>query len=137
MKRILVTVLAIALAFVPSISTYAESDYFDPALENNPFGVPIRIESTAYCDKGTTASGCEVRDGIIAGKREWLGKVAIIYKIDSEGVPQFIGFYEFKDTGSDSRIADGKCIDIWMPNEADCKAWGRQDIYIQIIDGVG
>ena len=106
------------------VEGYAEQEY-------------LQVEATAYCDVGITADGSLTRDGIIAGKREWLGKVAVIYEIRDDGMPEYLGTFEFRDTGGDRRIKDGRCIDIWMPTQEECFQWGRRNVLIQIFDGKG
>lgn len=131
-NRIIAAILAAGLLISP-ISTRA--DGLD--IPQNPWGEPFLIEATAYCDKGITADGSKVRDGIIAGKKEWIGKQAVIYTVREDGLPEYMGIYEFKDTGGDQRIREGSCIDIWVESEEDCINWGRRPIYIQIVDGKG
>ncbi len=100
-------------------------------------GKPFEIESTAYCYGKYTKDGSKVREGIISAKEEWIGKGAIVYE-DNSGKPgDVIGIYEIKDTGGDYRIKNGSCIDIYFTSEADCKRWGRKNVFIQIIDAKG
>jgi len=100
---------------------------------SNPYGEPYPIEVTAYCDHGITKSGIPVRVGICAGREEWIGKTAIIYQSDG----QLLGIYEILDTGGDYRIKAGKCLDIFMPDKAQCKEFGRQQCRVQIVDAEG
>lgn len=99
--------------------------------------------ATAYCLKGTTASGEQTRDGICAGKREWLGKTIILYsRLPDDSVGGVIGIYECKDTGGTKGLKTGKVIDVWCSDlsscqefmdrvyEDDCK--GR--VYIQVVE---
>ena len=59
-----------------------------------------KIRCTCYIEHGVTKSGQETRDGIIAGKEADLGKIAAIYRYNPDGsVGEFIGYYEFLDTG--------------------------------------
>lgn len=95
---------------------------------------PFLIESTAYCCGEITADGSEVRSGIAAARREWMGLTAILYKVEPDGaVGEIIGVYEIKDTGGDYRIKNGTCIDIYIPDEDACIEYGRQQVYIQLI----
>jgi 3D (Asp-Asp-Asp) domain-containing protein len=112
---------------------------------------PQKVRCTCYIDRGTTASGQQTRPGIIAGKKEWIGKCAALYKIDPETgkLGDFLGYYEFLDTGAgmDSdgdgqgdTIITGNSVDVWQPSMADARAWIRENgdyIYMQIIDGKG
>ena len=54
-------------------------------VQGDPFEQPVKMRCTVYLDEGTTASGSQTRNGIIAGRREWLGKVAALYEIDENG----------------------------------------------------
>lgn len=107
------------------------------AAEDNPYGTPCRIESTAYCHGEVTASGHKVREGIAAGRREWIGQTAIVYADDNGSIGELIGIYEVLDTGGDARIQNGECIDIYMPDYAAAKEYGRRDVWVQIVDAKG
>lgn len=131
MKRKVLSAIGIILL---TLTIYSNRTLAD----TNPYGEPVLIEATAYCDTGITADGSQVREGIAAGRKEWLGKVAIVYTVrEQDGMPEFYGFYEIKDTGADKRIKTGECLDLWMPTEAECKEWGRRKIFVQIVDGKG
>lgn len=98
---------------------------------DNPYGEPFDIEVTAYCIDGITATGCHTREGICAGKREWLGKTAIIYYED-----EVLGIYEVKDCGGRA-IREGRRLDIWLPTENECFEFGIKKCKVQIIDAEG
>ena len=102
---------------------------------------PFAVECTAYCDEGVTASGKPTTEGrTIAGAREWLGCVALLYEVDGQGgVGDFIGMYEFTDTGCgrDGDIPRGETVDIFMEDYDRCMEWGRREVYVQIIRGQG
>lgn len=100
--------------------------------EENKYGDPIPIELTAYCIDGTTASGKHTREGIVAGKKEWIGMTVILYDENME----YIGTYEVLDTGG-KKIRQGKVIDIWLPTYDECIQFGRQKGYYQLIDAKG
>jgi 3D (Asp-Asp-Asp) domain-containing protein len=102
---------------------------------------PFIVECTAYCDDGITASGKPTVDGLtIAGAREWIGCVAMLYEVDADGtIGDFIGMYEVTDTGYgiDGDIRRGETVDIFMSDEDACWEWGRRKVYAQIINGKG
>ena len=93
---------------------------------------------TCYLPTGNpTASGVMPRRGIMAGKREWLGKTALIYERDGDKVGDLIGIYEILDTGTgkDGAIKEGRAVDIFCETEADIVP--TQKIWIQIVDAKG
>jgi hypothetical protein len=87
--------------------------------------------------------------GAIAGRKEWLGKVAALYRIEDGKIGTFLGYYEFLDTGAgmDSdgdgygdTIRNGYSVDVWMPSIEDARGWIRSNgdyVWMQIIDGKG
>ena len=111
------------------------------------------MEATAYYDSyghGVGADGRKlVPDLTVAGRPEDLGKTAAVYDMDYN----LIGLYEFRDTGygqptgkgkskilpgrSVGTIEAGQCIDIYMTTYAQCKAFGRKTVYVQIINAKG
>lgn len=102
------------------------------------YNEPFLIESTAYCYGEITKDGSKVREGIIAAKEEWLGMTAIVYEVAEDGsVGEVRGIYEIRDTGSDYRLKNGTCIDFYIPDEQEAKEYGRQDVYVQLIDAKG
>lgn len=109
--------------------------------EVNPYGEPYLIRCTCYTapDGAITASGAEVREGIVAGKREWLGYACVIYENDNGQVGDVIGVYEFKDTGG-PLIQSGERIDVYRDTLERCYAWigdYGDYVYIQIIPAEG
>lgn len=92
-----------------------------------------RMQATAYCLQGKTASGEYVRPGIIASKPEWIGKTAAVYlEGDNGDLGKFLGYYDVRDTGS-SPIREGKVIDIWMPTYDECIQFGRCKVIVYIL----
>lgn len=109
----------------------------EAAAETVEGGSLFRIESTAYCYGEITASGQQVREGICAGKKEWIGLTCILYADDGGKPGDYIGIFEILDTGGDERIRDGRCIDLYMENKSDCIEWGRRNVWIQLVDARG
>lgn len=109
------------------------------------FATPTKIRCTCYTstEGSITASGEKVREGIVAGKRAWMGKTAIIYDLNMN----LIGIYEFKDTGAGidtdgdgkgDSIKNGKSIDVYQDTLAECKDWIRtygDYVLLQIVEG--
>lgn len=110
----------------------------------------IKIRATCYCEPGLTYSGCYTREGIIAGRKEDIGKVAAIYEVAEDGsVGDFIGYFEFLDCGAgfdtdgdgkgDSTIK-GKTIDVFRDNLDRVWKWVHDYgdyVYIKIIECEG
>lgn len=93
---------------------------------------------TCYLPTGNpTASGVMPRRGIMAGKREWLGKTALIYERDGDKVGDLIGIFEILDTGTGKggAIKEGRAVDIFCETESDIIP--TQKIWIQIVDAKG
>lgn len=113
--------------------------------ENKPnyidgYEEPVYIRCTGYCDYGYTKSGEYVREGIVAGKKDWLGKICYIYEVNKDGTcGDLLGEYEFLDTGYgiNGSLINGTSIDVWFPSKADVYQWMHDHgdyVYIQIAD---
>lgn len=140
MKRVSKVIFAVVIiGILLSLTIRADGAAVAPVQRIN--AEPFIVECTAYCDEGITASGKQTVDGrTIAGAREWLGCIAVLYEVDEDGsIGDFIGIYEFTDTGygKDGDIPRGETVDIFMKEEAACVEWGRREVYVQIIDGRG
>lgn len=135
---IMILVLFLIMCFLVSFKSEATSDGLK------------KIRCTCYIDSGTTASGCETRAGIIAGRREDLKKVAALYRYNPDGsIGEFIGYYEFLDTGAGidtdgdgkgDSIKKGLSVDVWKPTMVDANSWIAEYgdyVYIKIIDAEG
>lgn len=76
----------------------------------------IRMKFTVYCPESckgrVTASGEEVREGIIAASADRLGQRAEVYLMDGT----LLGLYECLDTGGNPGIQNGHVIDVWAPH---------------------
>ena len=138
-------IIVIALVLFSFTATAKEAEPQEPVLKV--------VEATAYYDSyghGHGADGRKLVDGLtIAGRRQDLGKTALLYDMDMK----LIGIYEFRDTGygqptgkGNSQIMEGKtigtiecgqCVDIYMNTKAQCQAWGRRKVYLQIVDTKG
>lgn len=121
----------------------------------NPYEQPKLIRATCYTasEGATTYSGQSVRPGIIAGPKEWLNSVALLYSVkyedDKPVVDEFIGYYEVLDTGAGmdtdgdgkgDSIKRGQSIDIFQQTLSD--AYRFRDTYgdyvmLYLVDGEG
>ena len=110
------------------------------------FEQPTKIRCTTYTstEGSITASGDEVREGIVAGKKDWMHSVAVLYDMDMN----LIGYYEFKDTGAGidtdgdgkgDSIKKGKSIDVYRDTLGRCSEFTKKYgdyVYLQIITDV-
>lgn len=152
-KKILKAAIAAAciIALCLEVHLEAESKVAKIApVEGNPFEEPVKIRCTCYCEHSKTCTGLKTRYGIVAGKKEWLGYVAELNAINPDGsVGEFIGFFEFQDTGAGmdtdgdgkgDSIKNGQSIDVWIDSLAAAYAWRDKYgdyVYIKIIRGEG
>lgn len=139
MKKISMAVfVAVIVGIIISLST-ASAAVVKPEIG----GEPAVIRCTCYCDQGYTKSGQYIREGIVAGKEEWLGCMAVLYEVDEDGgIGDYIGYYEFLDTGYgiDGSLIDGTSIDVYCPTLDACYDWVGEHgdyVYLQIVDGKG
>ena len=109
-----------------------------------------QIRCTCYIEPGVTRSGHYTHEGVIAGRKEDLGKVAALYAVAEDGsVGEFIGYFDFYDTGAgidtdgDGRgdsIKKGKSVDVFRETMTDAKKWIKtygDYVYIQYIEAEG
>lgn len=101
-------------------------------------GEIYQVDCTAYDNQEgiLTATGRPTVEGLtMAGAKEWLGCTCILYDEDMN----FLGFYEFTDTGygRDGDIERGETIDIYIENHEEAVSWGRRTVYIQIVRSEG
>lgn len=86
----------------------------------------MSFKATAYALRGRTASGAGVRRGIIAADPRVLPlgtRVQI-----SAGA--WSGTYVVADTGG---VIKGRIIDVWVPNNAEARKFGRRKITVTIL----
>lgn len=140
---------AIAAVFVILLLFLADKKECE-ALASDPFETPTKIRATVYTEHGTTASGAVTKYGTIAGKKDWLGCVAFLYKVNDDGsMGECIGLFEFKDTGAGfdtdgdgkgDSIKNGQSIDVWLEDDIETNLWLRDVgdyVYIFIVRGKG
>lgn len=109
-----------------------------------------RVRCTCYIHSGTTYSGQQTREGVVAGKKEWIGKAVALYENDEDNNPgEFIGYFEFLDTGLGidtdgdgigDTITRGKSIDVYRYTMEDAKAWIAEHgdyVFMKVIDAEG
>lgn len=123
---------------------------------NSPIGCAAadselrEIRCTCYVEPGVTKSGHYTHEGVIAGRKEDLGKVAALYAVAEDGsIGEFIGYFDFYDTGAGidtdgdgkgDSIKKGKSVDVFREDMKAAKKWIKtygDYVYMQIIDAEG
>ena len=147
MLELIATLVIIAVMVVASNS---DSYSAQPAKDWTYYQKPQPVRCTCYIEHGITASGIQTRNGIIAGRKEWLGMAAVLYEVKEDGtLGDFIGYYEFCDTGAGidtdndgigDTIESGNSVDVWQPSMESARAWVKVHgdyVYMQIVPAVG
>ena len=92
-----------------------------------------KMRVTCYAPTGNpTASGVMPFEGGCAGRRDWIGGVAIVYDLDMN----YICTLQINDTGGHKRIKNGSSIDVYRDSLERCYEWVRQYgdyLYVQIV----
>jgi peptidoglycan lytic transglycosylase len=88
----------------------------------------LRLDATAYCQRGPTSSGVHARDGIVAAdpRRLPVGTRIQILSPDKS----YAGVYTVMDTGSRMR---GRKLDIFMPSCARARKFGRRPVEVRVL----
>ena len=129
-KYILLTLVLIALLLAISFTSLIAKAWSGP----NLYGELVEFESTAYCWTGNpTRSGVYPLEGrTIAVDPDVipLGSTVIVYNKDME----LMGIYQAEDTGG---VIKGRIIDIYMDKRNDCINWGKQKVFVQVVQAEG
>lgn len=107
----------LAAAAVPLISSAADSD---------AAAAPQKFTATAYALRGRTASGANVRRGLIAADRRVL---PLGSRVRLEAGP-YSGEYVVADRGGAVR---GRIIDIWVPSTREAMRFGRRPVKLTVL----
>ena len=130
-----VALLKVLISLILAAGSFRNDTYEEIQPEEQPELQLIR--ATCYCSTGNpTASGVMPYYGVIAGRQEDLGKIAILYTTEKE----YIGIFEFRDTGGHQRLKDGTAIDVYLGELDRCYEWIDEYgdyVYIQIIEAEG
>lgn len=86
-----------------------------------------RFMATAYSIEGQTADGRHARAGIVAADPK---VIPLGSRIRVSDAGSYSGEYEVADTG---RAIDGREIDIYVPNDAEAKQFGRRAVQVEIL----
>lgn len=135
MRKRIISVLLVLLMLLLLIL------YSLPAEASEKYPVrKMRVTCYTYPEGSITASGSEVREGIIAAKKEWMDALVVLYDMDMN----FIGYFEVKDTGFGidknrdgiGSIQEGTSIDVFRSSIDRCKEWVNMYgdyCYVQVI----
>lgn len=82
--------------------------------------------ATAYCLKGRTATGGNVRRGIVAADPRVL---PLGTRIQMNAGP-YSGTYTVADTGG---VIKGRILDIWVPNCSEAVRFGRRSVQVSVL----
>lgn len=96
-----------------------------------------KMQATAYCLTGQRCDGGAVRRGIASAAPKYYGMTAAVYINDGGQPGEFLGWYEILDTGENEGIQNGTVLDIWMPTYEECIEFGRKDVLVVFVEGVG
>ena len=133
-KRILSVLLVLLMLFLILL-------YSLPAEASEKYPVrKMRVTCYTYPEGSITASGYEVREGIVAAKKDWMDALVVLYDMDMN----FIGYFEVKDTGFGidkdgdgvGSIQEGTSIDVFRDDLDRCREWVKtygDYCYVQII----
>lgn len=88
--------------------------------------VVVTLNCSAYCDKGITASGEYVRDGICAMDR--LNGILVPF-----GTKVILPSGKILIVKDRFGAGHSNHLDIWMESESDCWKFGRQHLVCEVI----
>ena len=131
-KFIVTTVAALSFALLYEVSTL-DSRYGVRVVEADDQakpapGVRLRFTATAYCKGTTTASGVNVRSGIVAADPDLL-PVGSVVQVDKLGT-KYDGVYTVMDTGPK---VHGRHLDIYLWNCNEALQLGRRQMLITVL----
>jgi 3D (Asp-Asp-Asp) domain-containing protein len=86
----------------------------------------VDFDATAYCLKGRTASGVNVRPGVIAADPRVLPLGTVVHL----RAGSYTGTYTVLDTGG--RIK-GRRVDVYLPTQKEAMRFGRRPVKIKIV----
>ena len=87
----------------------------------------MTMRATAYTGHGRTASGKQVRRGMVAADRRVL---PLGTKVRLKNAGRYSGVYHVEDTGGRIR---GRKIDIYLPSLGAAKQFGRQTVKVEVL----
>ena len=110
--------------------------YSAQPIEHPEEGVPtdykkvMICESTAYCLRGTTATGKRTQVGYVAVDPKTIPLGSLLYiKSLTPGVEDY-GYCIAADTGA---AIKGQMVDVYFYTKEECVSWGRRDIEVYLV----
>ena len=110
----------------PTSETKAAVDNKKDGADAESASQPLTFTATAYSLRGRTASGAQVRRGLIAADRRLL-PLGTRVRLEAGA---YSGEYLVADTGG---AVKGRKIDIWMPNTAEAMRFGRRPVKLTVL----
>jgi 3D (Asp-Asp-Asp) domain-containing protein len=98
-----------------------------PVPEAKPRAAVETFSATAYSIEGRTASGARTRRGIVAADPRIL---PIGSRIRVHDAGPYSGEYVVRDTGAGIK---GREIDIYLPDDAEAKRFGRRAVKVEVL----
>ena len=89
---ILELIATLVLIAVMAVASNSNSYSAQPIRDWTYYKMPQPVRCTCYIEHGITASGIQTRNGIIAGRKEWLGMAAVLYEVKEDGTLEHSGF---------------------------------------------
>lgn len=86
----------------------------------------VNFDATAYCLKGRTASGVNVRPGVIAADPRVLPLGTVVHL----RAGSYTGTYTVLDTGGKIK---GRRLDVYLPTHKEAMRFGRRQVKIKIV----
>lgn len=140
MKTLFVVAFCIIAFYLATDTVVGLAREFEHGIDDSNVEKPLESDAewhsmiaTAYCLRGKTATGTQTREGVAASKREWFGKKAKVYINDNGKPGKLIGEYTIEDCGGDN-ILNGTVIDLWMPTEDECFAFGSRLVLVKVYE---
>lgn len=132
-KIVATTTAAVTFALLYEVTTLdsryaARQEELREATASPAPGARLRFTATAYCKGTTTASGVNVRTGIVAADPDLL-PVGSVVQVDRLG-DKYNGVYTVMDTGPK---VQGRHLDIYMWSCNEALELGRRTIQIDVL----
>jgi 3D (Asp-Asp-Asp) domain-containing protein len=114
-RRISVVLLAVALHACASVPVRR--------------GTEMRFTATAYCDRGVTRSGTQVREGVLAADPALLPLGSVVRIIEA-GDRRYERTYSVMDTGARVR---GRRIDLYVRSCDEARRFGVRRVSLEVV----